>query len=371
MMVPSLSREQRTDGRRIRQSVICLKTAILLWLATVCSSAFARVECSVNYSDLNFSLPTGTYTIPRGAPTGTRITPFTRLQQTYQNVWNCNDTADIAFGPALQSTLTFSGTTYWENGLSYQVFNTNLDGVGLIMQSVGYMERAGWSQTRGLDTTSWLGMASARYSPPPGPLLNSGVGMAFAFVKTGPITPGMVVLGVIAQAGMAEFPSGTPNGPVSSVTYQLPVTAFTGNSIFIVPACTTPSIPVDLRSHRSSEFSGPNTVTSSVNFDLALNNCPAGMKAIQYQVDAVTPIISSVNSVVALDGTSTATGVGVQLLDGSGAAFQLGRAQTFNGYNSTTGGSYTIPFRARYIQTGSTVGPGRANSVMTFTMTYQ
>jgi major type 1 subunit fimbrin (pilin) len=74
---------------------------------------------------------------------------------------------------------------------------------------------------------------------------------------------------------------------------------------------------------------------------------------------------------VALDGSSGATGIGVQLLDNSGNPFPLGSPQTFNGYNSSTGGAYAISLKARYYQTGSSIGPGLANTVMTFLMNYQ
>lgn len=358
MMVPSLSREQRTDGRRVRRSVICLKAATLLWLAASCSPAFAFLSCSTNNGALDFTLPSGNYAIPRDMPTGARITPFSNHQTTYQNFWTCSKPDLNYAGPWYKSLLSSSGQTFWENGNAYQVFNTNLPGVGLIMQVNSYGPGRSFGPYSITDSGWWIAGAY------PGPFfgVSFGTSIAFAFVKTGPITPGTVSLGAVAQAAMAD------QGIVA--TTRLPVTV-TGSPVFTAAACTTPNIPVDLGTHRTSEFSGPNSVTSSVNFDLALNNCPAGMNAIQYQVDAVTPIISATNSVVALDASSTASGVGLQLLNGSGTPFPLGSAQTFSGYSSATGGSYTIPFKARYLQTGSTVGPGRANSVMTFTMTYQ
>ncbi|AOX99061.1 hypothetical protein BJP62_00495 [Jeongeupia sp. USM3] len=95
------------------------------------------------------------------------------------------------------------------------------------------------------------------------------------------------------------------------------------------------------------------------------------MNLIKYQIDAVTNVIDSGNSVVALDAASTATGLGVQLLDDSSVPFPLGVARTMGSYSTATGGSYTIPLKARYYKTAANVGPGSANSSMTFTMTYQ
>ena len=106
----------------------------------------------------------------------------------------------------------------------------------------------------------------------------------------------------------------------------------------------------------------------------SLNSCPAGMNTVQYRIDPVTSVLNSAQSVVALDNsasTSSATGVGVQLLDGNGAVFPLSTYKTFAGYDKTNGGSYTIPFKARYYQTATRVTPGAANTSMTFTMLYQ
>ena len=94
------------------------------------------------------------------------------------------------------------------------------------------------------------------------------------------------------------------------------------------------------------------------------------MNAIHYQIDAVTPIVDNANAVVDLDGSSSAAGIGVQLLDGDGNPAILGTKRPFAGYNGATGGNYTIPMRARYRQTGDTITPGSANSAVTFTMSY-
>lgn len=97
------------------------------------------------------------------------------------------------------------------------------------------------------------------------------------------------------------------------------------------------------------------------------------MNGITYQIDPTTTVLNTANSVVALDASfsSPATGVGVQLLSDAGTPLPLSTPQTLNGYSSATGGDYTIPLKARYYQTGAIVGPGAANTSMTFTMSYQ
>lgn len=101
------------------------------------------------------------------------------------------------------------------------------------------------------------------------------------------------------------------------------------------------------------------------------SNCLPGINNIRYQIDALTNVLGGNGSVVALDGASTATGVGVQLLDGSDKPFELGSTVSLAGFDGSTGGNYTIPLRARYYQTGSKVTSGTANTLMTFTMVYQ
>jgi major type 1 subunit fimbrin (pilin) len=96
------------------------------------------------------------------------------------------------------------------------------------------------------------------------------------------------------------------------------------------------------------------------------------MTGIEYRIDPVTTVLDSAQSVVALDGSSSASGTGVQLLDSTGThAFPLGQSVRFNDYNPATGGSYGIPLQARYYQTGASIGVGTANTSMTFTMTYE
>jgi major type 1 subunit fimbrin (pilin) len=96
------------------------------------------------------------------------------------------------------------------------------------------------------------------------------------------------------------------------------------------------------------------------------------LNSITYRIDPVTAVVNAAKSVVALDASSSATGVGVQLLDGTGTQpFPLQTWTTFTGYDAATGGDYTIPLNARYYQTAATVTTGMANSSMTFTMQYQ
>jgi len=92
--------------------------------------------------------------------------------------------------------------------------------------------------------------------------------------------------------------------------------------------------------------------------------------------DAVSPGNRSSNLSL-LPGSATASGVSVQILRGDGTPVSYGpdSAETGNP-NQWQVGEFgnvmvTIPFKARYIQTATSVRPGSANAAATFTMSYQ
>ena len=65
----------------------------------------------------------------------------------------------------------------------------------------------------------------------------------------------------------------------------------------------------------------------------------------------------------------SATNVGVQILDKTGAALALDGA-SFSAQTTLNNGTNTIPFQARYFATGAAT-PGAANADATFKVQYQ
>ncbi|SDC15824.1 major type 1 subunit fimbrin (pilin) [Cupriavidus sp. YR651] len=156
------------------------------------------------------------------------------------------------------------------------------------------------------------------------------------------------------------------SGP-TRLTISIPPDGLHVNTV----TCQTPDVVVNLGNHATSELGTVNAFSASTNFEIALNNCPGGIKAIKYEVDAATSILDADRAVVALDAASTAKGgVGVQLLDGAGNPHKLGVSNTLSGVDPN-GGNYKIPLRARYFRTGAGIGAGSANTSMTFTMSYE
>ncbi|MBN3817322.1 type 1 fimbrial protein [Paraburkholderia sp. Se-20369] len=140
-----------------------------------------------------------------------------------------------------------------------------------------------------------------------------------------------------------------------------------------VAACTTPNVTVNMGSVMQSAFKGIGSTggMTPIPVNVAVNACPIGLTSIQYQFTPVNAVLDSTNGVLALSSDSTATGIGLQLKDGSGNALKYNTKYTLTSYSSTTGGSYTIPLKANYYQTSASVTAGTANAVLTFTMTYQ
>nr|WP_309139800.1 MULTISPECIES: fimbrial protein [unclassified Pseudomonas] len=83
-------------------------------------------------------------------------------------------------------------------------------------------------------------------------------------------------------------------------------------------------------------------------------------------------MIDATNGVLSLTpGAGTATGVGLQVLHLSGGPWMLSQNQLLNTVLGPGTTSLNIPMSARYLQTASTITPGTANAVATYTIIYQ
>lgn len=110
-------------------------------------------------------------------------------------------------------------------------------------------------------------------------------------------------------------------------------------------------------------------------FLLFLLGCAAAQAGIQF--DSTRVIYPATKSEVTLKLTnlslrtgSTASGVGVQVLNANDTQVTFNNPITYTGYSASLGGDYVIPMKARYIRTGD-VAPGTANSAVEFTMAYE
>jgi|GEM_PF-1207416 len=360
-----------------------------------------------NAGPFQLVLPSDTRVIGRDHTAGTvsapeRIGPWTPWT-TINSWWVCQanytpnpDDAYLAppnpyWGTYGETALGAAVASYAENGKTYPVYATNVPGIGMVIaagwvitQPTSYTRAAPgaaigvtWGLIGGSSMSQWSGDGGITWQFYP-VQLNMGASFNFAFVKYGAVTPGKIDFsyngGVVAHIRPTAFSVTTQPYPILDTGTPVDVMLSDGPT-FVLGACTTPDVTVQLGSHNVNEFpasTGPIS-TSATDFNINLTNCPAGLQGINYRIDASTPIVDATQSVVALDGTGTpaATGVGVQLLDSSSAPMPLGQQKTLSTYSPTTGGDYTIPLKARYYRLSSApITQGDANSAMTFTMWY-
>ncbi|WP_260427086.1 fimbrial protein [Burkholderia stagnalis] len=196
-------------------------------------------------------------------------------------------------------------------------------------------------------------------------------GITLQFVKTGPITAGGVISG---EVGHMRAEDG----------HSLPLVSWRiGGGIVVdpqVPTCrvTTPAITVPLGNVPASTFTGVGSVSTGKPVNIVLE-CSGGNTGTFTNVyttltDHTNP--GNVSDTLSLATDSTATGLGIQVLNGS-TVIKYGPDSSAAGNTNqwkageAGNGTFTIPLTARYVQTAPKITPGTANGLATFTMSYQ
>lgn len=373
---PAATRRQTKAAHGVTRLAFWLLTllALMLGLGTRPVFAAGTISCSGTAQTVTLSMP-ASVTIPRDATVGTLLTGWFSTSNV-PNYYTCTVSGVVVAGMVFEpQSLTKAGMTVASsNGGTYTVWKTNVPGVGVAIGVTTYANQCG--------TQAWIDLSSSTSSQIPLPWagwvcntsgtvtsITNGGQIQAALVKTGPITAGTVTGGVMIVGASATGTGGSAPYTVAAsplVSFSLTPT------IVNVSACTTPNVTVNMGSPLQSEFTGiGSTNKQAVSLNVAVNACPTGLNAIQYQFIPVNAVLDATNGVLALSSGSTATGIGLQLKDGNGNALKYNTQYTLTNYSSTTGGSYTIPLTARYYQTAASVTPGSANAVLTFTMTYQ
>ncbi|VWB76213.1 fimbrial protein [Burkholderia stagnalis] len=240
---------------------------------------------------------------------------------------------------------------------SNYLYSTPIPGVGISFQ---------WAESnRFWDSYDYIGASRDYMQIPPGRISS----LRIYLIKTGPITSGGVISGELGRMySEAE-------GPLLSWRF--------GGGIVVqpqVPTCsvTTPAITVPLGSMPASTFTGVGSVSSSKPFNIVLQ-CSGGETGTVTNVyttltDHTNP--GNVSDTLSLASDATATGIGIQVLNGS-TVIKYGPDSSATGNTNqwkageAGNGTFTIPLTARYIQTAPKVTPGMANGLATFTMSYQ
>ncbi|WP_158628754.1 fimbrial protein [Dyella choica] len=141
--------------------------------------------------------------------------------------------------------------------------------------------------------------------------------------------------------------------------------------INIVPlSCTVPDVAVDLGEVATAGFKGVGSSAGGRNFNLDLNNCPAGMRSVSLQVHPTNGILAGTVDVAKLNANSTAKGVGVKLQWANGGTLKLDAKTLATDYQ---GQAISVPlnWNAGYYQADKIVQPGTANASFEVTLFYE
>ena len=136
--------------------------------------------------------------------------------------------------------------------------------------------------------------------------------------------------------------------------------------------CTTSDVSVNLPAVGRSDFTGVGYTAARTDFNLNFTKCPAGLASISYLFTPTTSIVNNANGLFALDSSSTASGVALQLLTDQDIPITFNTAYLLSAYDPTkSNANYSVPLRAGIYQTASDVSSGSLSGAVTFTLSYK
>lgn len=203
------------------------------------------------------------------------------------------------------------------------------------------------------------------------PLYDVSPDVKIELVKTGPITAGGRMTGLIGTFTSIDHGMDFQHYKISGNLEIKPR----------VPTCTvsTPTIAVDMGKVQVNAVAdkGATNPDRPLEIRLQCSGGDAGSHTRMFMTlsDAADP--SNQSSTLSLSRSSTASGVGIQILRGDDTLVSFGPdSAVADNPNQWQVGEFgndqvSIPLKARYIPTGGVVGPGTADAAATFTMSYQ
>lgn len=314
--------------------------------------------------------------LPNNTPVGDAIGPW--IFSADSAAWRCTPLDLLASGVTLR--LSVQGyPPYIRDGFltvdgdTYGVYQTN-------NATVGYIAR--WRFSANGEVSDWYPLTvspginqtpSGSFNIPynNGKPFNLGVDVAIRLVKrTSSLAPGPVT---IVDPMYVRHYQQTSDGDssVGSNTYR--IAQVKPSTVYIVAGgtCTTPNKDVELVTVPASSFTGIGSIAATKPFSLLLANCPTRMNSIGYSFAPTTAVLDAANGVVALDATSTARGVGIQLTDSASRPIEFGTVYILEEYNWVSARDYHVDLEASLYQTEATVSGGSVSSAITFTMDYR
>ncbi len=148
--------------------------------------------------------------------------------------------------------------------------------------------------------------------------------------------------------------------------------AFAGTLSVRAATCDTADVRVVLAPIAANALPQAGASAGAKDFELRLDDCPAGMARLSYRLDPLGPLANAAASVLALDPASSARGLGLQIRDRQGRPIAFGAAHDVDAPHLRAGGSVRVPLQAAYYRTGAgSPAPGTVSASMTFTLNYE
>ncbi|CAD5110467.1 fimbrial protein [Zestomonas carbonaria] len=367
----------------------CLRILPGLILFTAASGAWAG-SCSYNAGNPTGNAPliatmplaVGSITVGRDVPLGTEV-----YRQTFHPSSNFRIFCPSSVAAIIRSR-TFAETPLPLSGWSGspyggRVYETGVRGIGVVILHEGkalpHHQSPMTNQCGGQTNCNWTALAR----------LNA---FDLSFIKIGEVLPG-VIQGASLPTAQSDWTTGS-----ALTLLRMSVSGAIG---VVSRTCKTADVPVELGTHQARDLKGPGSATPWKDFEIRLLDCPAFHgyytssgpiwypngdstpgtptgNVLRYRLDPTNGAIDMLGGVIRLNasapgGAAAATGIGIQIADRSGTPVPLSTLAKGPDVASSgnEGASYSIPLRARYLQTGSTVTPGPANGAVTFTIDYQ
>lgn len=169
---------------------------------------------------------------------------------------------------------------------------------------------------------------------------------------------------LVAGAAVAADPVSVSGGTVH----------FEGELVNAACAVSTQSSDqvVTLGQYRTASFTAVGDTTAQIPFSIVLNDCDPKVAATAAVAFSGQSDITNNNllAVTSADNGTTASGVGIEILDNTSTALKPDGA-TFSTAQALVEGTNTMRFSARYKATATSATPGQANADATFIMKYE
>lgn len=290
--------------------------------------------CSLSSGTLTENIDAGNITVQRDAPIGSVL--FRKIiPASHETVGTCSE------GKFLRQEKT--GDLQHPSGNS-EIFASGVPGVGIRIR-VG--------KTLQTMTTQQIGSGPAT--------LKDDRVIAISLIKTGPIIPGQLTPRRLLQTKY----SGEDKRIILAKEVILNGGVITQASCEVI----TPTIVVPMGELARNSFKGLSATAGEKEFQIDLNCSKNTNVSVTFSPLAKPKAGVTLKGVLtAEDGESAARGIGIQMLNN-------GMPVEFNtpieAGKTSVEGKFSIPLKARYIQTDESVTPGDVNAIASFTMIYQ